>query len=125
MLHYKQRLESITLIAAEAGEFDIRLDGEMVYTVRQFALLTHRSEQMIRYLVRHGNRIRRLRALKITSRTLYIYATEYHSFPFAVSGKSREVGFYDSRGRVTYVDRDAIGMYIAEHVDGAIKEMPK
>ena len=32
MLHYKQRLESITLIAAELGEFDIRLDGEMAYS---------------------------------------------------------------------------------------------
>ena len=32
MLHYKQRIESITLIAAEDGEFDIRLDGKMVYS---------------------------------------------------------------------------------------------
>ena len=32
MLQYKQRLESITLIPAGDGEFDIRLDGEMVYS---------------------------------------------------------------------------------------------
>jgi len=29
---YKQRLESITLIPAGGGEFDIALDGELVYT---------------------------------------------------------------------------------------------
>ncbi len=29
---YKRRLESITLIPAGDGEFDIRLDGEMVYS---------------------------------------------------------------------------------------------
>ena len=29
---YKKRLESITLIPAGDGEFDIRLDGEMVYS---------------------------------------------------------------------------------------------
>ncbi len=32
MLQYKQRLESITLIPAGDGEFDIRLDDEMVYS---------------------------------------------------------------------------------------------
>ena len=32
MLRYKQRIESITLIPAGDGEFDIRLDGEMVYS---------------------------------------------------------------------------------------------
>jgi len=29
---YKRRLESITLIAAGDGEFDIELDGELVYS---------------------------------------------------------------------------------------------
>jgi selenoprotein W-related protein len=29
---YKNRLESITLIPAGDGEFDIELDGELVYT---------------------------------------------------------------------------------------------
>jgi len=32
MNRYKQRLESITLVAAGDGEFDIELDGELVYT---------------------------------------------------------------------------------------------
>jgi selenoprotein W-related protein len=29
---YKQRLESITLVPAGDGEFDIELDGELVYS---------------------------------------------------------------------------------------------
>lgn len=32
MNKYKQRLESITLVPAGDGEFDIELDGELVYT---------------------------------------------------------------------------------------------
>ncbi len=32
MNQYKQRLESITFIPAGDGEFDIRLDEEMVYS---------------------------------------------------------------------------------------------
>ena len=32
MLQFKRKIESITLIPAGDGEFDIRLDGEMVYS---------------------------------------------------------------------------------------------
>ena len=34
------------------------INGQDYYTIKQFAELTNRTEQSVRYLIKHGNRIR-------------------------------------------------------------------
>ncbi|NIU83373.1 MAG: helix-turn-helix domain-containing protein [Candidatus Thorarchaeota archaeon] len=77
----------------------ISLDKELVYTVRQFAAITEKSDQTIINLVNKGNRIRKLKAIKI-GRKVFIKASELTEFPFTCSGKSGNIYYYNKNGSI-------------------------
>lgn len=85
------------------------LNGELFYTVREFAIKTSRGEQSVRVLISKGNRIRKLRA-KYFGGKPFVYAEEVHEFPFTVSGKNSDIFHYDDAGRIFVEDPITDGM---------------
>ena len=77
----------------------IRIDGETFYTVKQFALLTNRTDQSVRYLITHGNRVRKLLVKRLVGKP-FIYTDELTDFPFTVAGHSVDVYHYDKDGKI-------------------------
>jgi len=77
----------------------IRIDGDSFYTVKQFALLTNRTEQSVRYLIIKGNRIRKLLVRKIADKP-FVFADELTDFPFTVAGKSIDIYHYTKDGKI-------------------------
>ncbi len=77
----------------------VQINGEDFYTVKQFAVLTNRSEQSVRYLIIKGNRIRKLLIKKLAEKP-FIFAHELTDFPFTVAGKSIDVYHYTKDGKI-------------------------
>ena len=76
------------------------INDEYYFKVTNFALVTRKSTQNIRYLMAKGNRIRKLKKVYIMDKPL-IPATELTEFPFTMPGrKSKEVYFYDEEGQI-------------------------
>ena len=75
------------------------LNGNDYFTVKQFALLTNRTHQSIRHLIRHGNSIRKLDAIKIGS-SIFIPISELTNYPFKACGRGNDVYHYDIEGQV-------------------------
>jgi len=80
----------------------ISVDGVEYYKVSTFAKLTKRSEQSVRLLVNSGNRLRKLKHIKI-ARSLLIPATELTDYPFCLVGISRRIVRFDAKG-VEYIE---------------------
>lgn len=64
------------------------------YDLQTFADLTNRSAQAIRLLIAKGNRLRKLKHLKL-GRMLLIEIQELTEFPFSCAGRSKLVIKYD------------------------------
>jgi hypothetical protein len=77
----------------------IKIEGKEYYTVKQFAALTNRAEQSVRNLINKGNRIRKLKSLKIGEK-LFVLASELQKFPFTSCGPNGEVYHYNDVGEV-------------------------
>lgn len=80
----------------------IEIDKEMFYSVKQFAILTNRTEQTVKYLMRKGNRVRKLRTKKIGTCS-WVYAKELTEFPFTYTGTGaieNKVYHYNEKGEV-------------------------
>lgn len=74
------------------GEESININGIDYWTLKQFSYLTNRGDASIKQLIRFGNRIRKLKILKIDNKT-YIEAKELFEFPFIIIGRpSSEAG---------------------------------
>ena len=78
-----------------------RIDGSEYFSVKQFAVLTNRTYQSVMYLMKNGNRVRRLRVVRIADRPL-IPAAELVEFPFTSPGGRVEVYHYDKNGNAIY-----------------------
>ena len=81
------------------------VNGQLYYTIRQFADLTNRTVQSVRNLIAKGNRIRLLRADKIAGRPL-IPAEELTEFPFTLPGNDKSIYHYDSAGKIIELVED-------------------
>lgn len=77
----------------------ISINGESYFTVKQFALLTNRTEQSVRFLITKGNRVRKLLIKKIAGKP-FVFANELTDFPFTVAGKSIDVYHYNKKGEI-------------------------
>lgn len=80
----------------------IEIDKEFFYSVQQFAILTNRTEQTVKYLMSKGNRVRKLRTKKIGTCS-WVYATELTDFPFTYTGTGdleSKVYHYNEKGEV-------------------------
>jgi hypothetical protein len=71
----------------------VNINGKDYWTVGDFAELSQRSDRVIRNLVKHGNRIRKLLAMSIHDR-VYIEAEELFNFPFTTGGQPAGMGDY-------------------------------
>ena len=77
----------------------ISINGEFYFTVKQFALLTNRTEQSVRFLITKGNRVRKLLINRIANKP-FVFANELTDFPFTVAGKSEDVYHYNEKGEI-------------------------
>jgi len=68
------------------NEKTINIDGTDYWLVTQFSKLTNRSSVSIRALVNRGNRIRKLKAIRIND-SVFIEAQELFEYPFVLPGK--------------------------------------
>ncbi len=85
-----------------------KINGEYYFTVKQFAEVTNRSQQSVRFLMAYGNRIRKLKVVYIASKPLIPYS-ELTEFPFTLPGRnSIEIYHYDNKGKIVVEDLDAI-----------------
>ena len=69
----------------------ISINGREYWTIKSFALLSQRSERVIRKLVVDGNRQRKLKGLTINGR-VYIEQDELFEFPFTTGGRPAQMG---------------------------------
>ena len=85
------------------------IDDVKYYTVKQFALITHRSEVNVRHLIHDGNRIRKLRCTHIIGKPM-IPAIELCEFPFTLAGRNiYEVYYYNKDGEIdSERDKDSV-----------------
>lgn len=67
--------------------------GELFLTVKDFALITNKSEQTVRGYIKYGNRVRRLMVRRILGKPMIPFA-ELMNFPFTVSGRYSETDIY-------------------------------
>jgi len=65
----------------------VNIDGAEYYTVRQFAELVHHTEGSIRQLLSTGNRIRKLKGIKMLGKT-FIPIEELTEFLFTTVGRN-------------------------------------
>ncbi len=72
------------------------------YDVKVFAELTNRTEQAIRLLVIKGNRLRKLKSIKVGP-TILIEKSELTEYPFACAGRSKTVVMFDEHGNEIYL----------------------
>jgi hypothetical protein len=75
--------------------------GELFLDVKDFALVTNKSEQTVRGYIKNGNRVRKLKVMRIVGKPMIPFS-ELTEFPFTTSGKSteEEVYHYDENGKV-------------------------
>ncbi len=71
------------------------------YTLREFAVLTNRTEQSVRQLMMRGNRLRKLKYKHFFGKP-FILAEELTEFPFTSSGYNGEVFHYNTKGEAVY-----------------------
>ena len=79
---------------------DFIIDPRSYYTVKKFAKLVGRTEQTIRFLITHGNIIRRLSACNKFG-IVMIPVSEYTEFPFVEPGRGGNYHTYNLDGTIT------------------------
>ncbi len=77
----------------------IKIEDEYYYTVKQFAVLTNRTEQSVRTLILKGNKLRKLKCIKFAGKP-FIPAAEFTAFPFTVAGRNQTPYYYNLKGEV-------------------------
>jgi hypothetical protein len=86
-------------VTRKPAEFAVMVNGELCFTVKKFAKVTNRSEQSVRGLIARGNRVRRLKIIRLADRPFVPYS-ELIEFPFTVSGRTESVYHYDENGKI-------------------------
>ena len=77
------------------------IDGVQYYSVPQFARITHRTTQSVTFLIKYGNKYRKLRYARMaTIGKVLILASELTEYPFTSSGRGGRLFHYDSVGNV-------------------------
>jgi hypothetical protein len=75
----------------------LELNGKQYYSLKQFSRATNRHTSHISLLFSHGNKVRRLKGIRVSGKP-FIEVTEVDDFPFkGLSSKEaqREKGFKD------------------------------
>ena len=69
------------------------VDGELMLTIKDFAIIVNKSEQTIRGYMRFGNRIRKMKMRRIVGKPMIPFS-ELMEFPFTISGHFTEADVY-------------------------------
>ena len=81
----------------------VTIDNTSYYEVEEFATLINRKPQTVRWLITHGNKIRKLKSRKI-GRSILIPKSEYTGYPFTVQGANNQtVYFFNEDGTKRYL----------------------
>jgi hypothetical protein len=77
------------------------INGELHFTVKNFALVVNKSEQTVRQYMSVGNRVRKLRINRVAGKPMIPFS-ELTDFPFTVSGRhsNSEVYHFDEEGKI-------------------------
>lgn len=67
----------------------VTINGRDYLTVQDFAKITNRSVASVRQYMSLGNRIRKIKSMRLAGRAL-IPVTEVYTFPFTMSGRNTE-----------------------------------
>ena len=80
----------------------IEVNGELYYTLEQFATITGKTSGHIMRMITTGNRIRKLKSKSLLSKTM-VLASELEDFPFIRrgGGEITEVYHFDAAGNKT------------------------
>lgn len=74
------------------------INGNLYFTVKHFAWVTKRSEVNVRFLMARGNRIRKLKVMRLDGKP-YIPYEELLEFPFTLPGRnSKQIYHYTEDG---------------------------
>ena len=80
-----------------------KINDKEYYNVKQFAALTNRTQQSVRFLISKGNKIRKLKYIKIVGAIL-IPINELTNYPFTTCGRNFEVYHYNKDGSIVGTD---------------------
>lgn len=80
----------------------VNINGINYYTIKQFAELVHHTEGSVRQLIAKGNRIRKLKAVKMLSKT-FIPVSELTEFCFTYVGRGFNTIYKFTEEGVSYV----------------------
>ena len=79
-----------TTIGQDATKDDNKMhyikDDHEYIDIHEYANMTHRSVAAVRASIEQGNRVRKMRAIRVGSR-YYVLSDEYHVFPYINKGK--------------------------------------
>lgn len=75
----------------------VTVEDKEYYYARDFAYRIDKSVQTIHDLIRNGNKIRKLKAVKHHNQWL-VLASELTEFPFVQQGKSNSCYYYNDQG---------------------------
>jgi len=79
-------------------DLTIEINGNTYFTIKDFATVTKRSQQNVRFLISKGNRIRKLKVSHFADKP-YVPYTELFEFPFTTAGRnSKRIYHYKENG---------------------------
>jgi len=79
-------------------DLTIEINGNAYFTIKDFAIVTKRSQQSVRFLISKGNRIRKLKVVHFADKPYVPYA-EMLEFPFTTAGRnSKQIYHYKENG---------------------------
>jgi hypothetical protein len=89
------------------------IDGVKYLTANDFAKLLDRSRQSIDTLIRHGNRIRKMKSYHDDKNKIYVPLSEVTEFPFCMQGIDGHVYHYSLTGKRIVTDKK-VSEYLKE-----------
>ena len=93
-------------------DLTIEINGGTYFTIRDFAVVTKRSEQNVRFLISKGNRIRKLKVSHWADKPYVPYA-ELSEFPFTMPGRnSKRIYYYTENGNSMEEKKDAVNIQV-------------
>lgn len=78
-----------------------KINGVDCYTIKQFAQLTNKTSATIYTLIKKGNKIRKLKSVRVDKYHVFVPISELTDFPFTCPGPNRDNSeyHYDEEGR--------------------------
>jgi hypothetical protein len=83
------------------------VNGKLYFSVKNFAWVTKRSEQNVRFLMAKGNKQRKLVVERVMGKPMIPFS-ELTEYPFGTPGRNASVYHYDINGLIVQGDEHAV-----------------